>query len=177
MIGRVNGSHVAKVAPALIAAAIKAGATLATWDPLTRPIITEYSGVVRFENVEEGVTVAKQVDEVTGLSTLVVIDGKRRSAASKGVRPMIRLYDASYRRIIGRTPFEAALRRLPSITTNVDKPVTSSTCLATVTPSSTFSKRTTPEYSVMIGRVNGSHVAKVAPALIAAPSFSANVAP
>ena len=76
-------------------AAIKAGATLATWDPLTRPIITEYSGVVRFENVEEGVTVAKQVDEVTGLSTLVVIDGKRRSAASKGVRPMIRLYDAA----------------------------------------------------------------------------------
>jgi DNA-directed RNA polymerase subunit beta' len=76
-------------------ATIKAGATLATWDPLTRPIITEYSGVVRFENVEEGVTVAKQVDEVTGLSTLVVIDGKRRSAASKGVRPMIRLYDAA----------------------------------------------------------------------------------
>ena len=76
-------------------ATIKAGATLATWDPLTRPIITEYSGVVRFENVEEGVTVAKQVDEVTGLSTLVVIDGKRRSAAAKGVRPMIRLYDAA----------------------------------------------------------------------------------
>jgi DNA-directed RNA polymerase subunit beta' len=75
--------------------AIKAGATLATWDPLTRPIITEYAGTVRFENVEEGVTVAKQVDEVTGLSTLVVIDGKRRSAASKGVRPVIRLYDAA----------------------------------------------------------------------------------
>jgi DNA-directed RNA polymerase subunit beta' len=53
---------------------------LATWDPHTRPIITEYSGVVRFEHVEEGVTVAKQVDEVTGLSTLVVIDPKRRSA-------------------------------------------------------------------------------------------------
>jgi len=76
-------------------ATVKAGATLATWDPLTRPIITEYAGVIRFENVEEGVTVAKQVDEVTGLSTLVVIDGKRRSAASKGVRPLIKLFDAS----------------------------------------------------------------------------------
>lgn len=43
--------------------------------------------------MEEGVTVAKQVDEVTGLSTLVVIDGKRRSAASKGVRPVINLID------------------------------------------------------------------------------------
>jgi DNA-directed RNA polymerase subunit beta' len=75
-------------------AAVKAGASLATWDPLTRPIISEYAGIARFDNVEEGVTVAKQVDEVTGLSTLVVIDGKRRSAASKGVRPFINLIDA-----------------------------------------------------------------------------------
>ncbi len=75
-------------------AAVKAGASLATWDPLTRPIISEYAGIARFDNVEEGVTVAKQVDEVTGLSTLVVIDGKRRSAASKGVRPFINLMDA-----------------------------------------------------------------------------------
>ena len=74
-------------------AAVKAGASLATWDPLTRPIISEYAGISRFDNVEEGVTVAKQVDEVTGLSTLVVIDGKRRSAASKGVRPVINLID------------------------------------------------------------------------------------
>jgi len=74
-------------------AAVKAGASLATWDPLTRPIISEYAGIARFDNVEEGVTVAKQVDEVTGLSTLVVIDGKRRSAASKGVRPVINLVD------------------------------------------------------------------------------------
>ena len=75
-------------------ATVKAGASLATWDPLTRPIISEYAGIARFDNVEEGVTVAKQVDEVTGLSTLVVIDGKRRSAASKGVRPVINLIDA-----------------------------------------------------------------------------------
>ena len=53
---------------------VKAGTILATWDPLTRPIITEFAGKAKFENVEEGVTVAKQVDEVTGLSTLVVID-------------------------------------------------------------------------------------------------------
>ncbi|SNX28841.1 DNA-directed RNA polymerase subunit beta' [Polynucleobacter meluiroseus] len=75
-------------------ATVKAGASLANWDPLTRPIISEYAGIARFDNVEEGVTVAKQVDEVTGLSTLVVIDGKRRSAASKGVRPFINLIDA-----------------------------------------------------------------------------------
>ncbi|MBB1162796.1 DNA-directed RNA polymerase subunit beta' [Aquariibacter albus] len=73
--------------------AIKAGTILATWDPLTRPIITEFAGLAKFENVEEGVTVAKQVDEVTGLSTLVVIDPKRRGAA-KVVRPQVKLLDA-----------------------------------------------------------------------------------
>ncbi|MGJ7612794.1 MULTISPECIES: DNA-directed RNA polymerase subunit beta' [unclassified Variovorax] len=73
---------------------IKAGHVLANWDPLTRPIITEFAGKAQFENVEEGLTVAKQVDEVTGLSTLVVIDPKRRGAA-KVVRPQVKLIDAS----------------------------------------------------------------------------------
>ena len=73
---------------------IKAGHVLANWDPLTRPIITEFAGQVTFENVEEGVTVAKQVDDVTGLSTLVVIDPKRRGA-TKVVRPQVKLLDAS----------------------------------------------------------------------------------
>ncbi|WPG38333.1 DNA-directed RNA polymerase subunit beta' [Variovorax sp. EBFNA2] len=72
---------------------IKAGHVLANWDPLTRPIITEFAGKAQFENVEEGLTVAKQVDEVTGLSTLVVIDPKRRGAA-KVVRPQVKLIDA-----------------------------------------------------------------------------------
>ncbi len=73
---------------------IKSGAILANWDPLTRPIITEFAGKARFENVEEGLTVARQVDEVTGLSTMVVIDPKRRGAA-KVVRPQVKLIDAS----------------------------------------------------------------------------------
>ena len=73
---------------------IKAGAILANWDPLTRPIITEFAGKAQFENVEEGLTVAKQVDDVTGLSTLVVIDPKRRGAA-KVLRPQVKLIDAA----------------------------------------------------------------------------------
>jgi DNA-directed RNA polymerase subunit beta' len=72
---------------------VKAGQALATWDPHTRPIITEYSGRVKFENVEEGVTVAKQIDEVTGLSSLVVIDPKQRGGQSKGLRPQVKLLD------------------------------------------------------------------------------------
>ena len=73
---------------------VKAGQALATWDPHTRPIITEYAGRVKFENVEEGVTVAKQIDDVTGLSSLVVIDPKQRAGQSKGLRPQVKLLDA-----------------------------------------------------------------------------------
>ena len=73
-------------------AKVRAGQQLANWDPLTRPIITEYAGEIRFENVEEGVTVAKQIDETTGLSSLVVIDPKRRgTSATKGLRPAVKL--------------------------------------------------------------------------------------
>ena len=73
---------------------IKAGTILANWDPLTRPVITEFAGQTRFENLEEGLTVAKQLDEVTGLSTLVVIDPKRRGS-TKVVRPQVKLIDAA----------------------------------------------------------------------------------
>jgi DNA-directed RNA polymerase subunit beta' len=73
---------------------VKAGTVLANWDPLTRPIITEFAGKIKFENVEEGLTVAKQVDEVTGLSTLVVIkfDPKR---SAKVIRPQVKLIDGA----------------------------------------------------------------------------------
>ena len=69
---------------------VKAGQRLASWDPLTRPIVSEYTGTVRFENIEEGVTVARQVDEVTGLSTLVVITPKTRGGKIT-MRPQIKL--------------------------------------------------------------------------------------
>ncbi len=71
---------------------VKVGTELANWDPMTRPIITEYAGRIRFANVIDNVTVKSQVDEVTGLSSLVVIDSKR-SASSKIGRPMIQLLD------------------------------------------------------------------------------------
>ncbi|NLA51613.1 MAG: DNA-directed RNA polymerase subunit beta' [Alcaligenaceae bacterium] len=70
---------------------VKAGAKLATWDPLTRPIVSEYAGQVKFDNIEEGVNVAQQTDEVTGLSTLVVITPKRATRAN--VRPQIKMLD------------------------------------------------------------------------------------
>ncbi|MBV5300115.1 MAG: DNA-directed RNA polymerase subunit beta', partial [Rhodoferax sp.] len=73
---------------------IKAGIVLANWDPLTRPIITEYAGKVKFENVIEGVTVAKQTDDVTGLTKLIVITDLRRRE-KKSETPQIKFIDAS----------------------------------------------------------------------------------
>ncbi len=93
--GRERERHKAPYGATLLvrdAEVVKAGHVLAAWDPHTRPIITEYAGQVRFENLEEGATVAKQIDEVTGLSTLVVIDPKKRGASqAKGLRPLVKL--------------------------------------------------------------------------------------
>ncbi|WP_027009798.1 DNA-directed RNA polymerase subunit beta' [Conchiformibius kuhniae] len=93
---------------------LQAGALLATWDPHTHPIITEHAGRVEFENVEEGVTVSRQTDETTGLSTLVVIDGKRRmSSASKLLRPTLRLLDENGEHVMipgTKTPVSVAFQ-------------------------------------------------------------------
>ena len=95
-VGRERERHKVPYGATLLVqdgSAVKAGQTLATWDPHTRPMITEYAGRVRFENVEEGVPVTRQTDEITGLSTLVVIDGKRRTSTSKLLRPTVKLLD------------------------------------------------------------------------------------
>ena len=70
------------------------GQEVVTWDPHTHPIVTEVSGKIKFYDFVEGVTVAKQVDEITGLSSTVIIDQKARSTAGKDLRPMVKLVDA-----------------------------------------------------------------------------------
>jgi DNA-directed RNA polymerase subunit beta' len=55
---------------------IKAGELLAEWDPYTIPILTEVSGVVKFGDVIQAVTMEEKVDERTGLSTKVITDSK-----------------------------------------------------------------------------------------------------
>ncbi len=52
------------------------GQTLAEWDPFAMPIITETGGIVRFEDITEGLTMSEQVDEVTGLSRNVISESK-----------------------------------------------------------------------------------------------------
>jgi DNA-directed RNA polymerase subunit beta' len=46
------------------------------WDPYTTPILTEFSGVVRFEDVKAGLTMREEVDEATGLKNRVIVEHK-----------------------------------------------------------------------------------------------------
>jgi DNA-directed RNA polymerase subunit beta' len=71
--------------------AVDAGDVTANWDPHTHPIVTEVAGTVRFHEFTDGVTVNEQVDEITGLTSLVVTDPKQRGTAGKDLRPMISL--------------------------------------------------------------------------------------
>ena len=50
------------------------GRVLVEWDPYTFSIITEKTGVVRFKDIDEGLTVREEVDEATGLSRLIIMD-------------------------------------------------------------------------------------------------------
>ena len=69
------------------------GHMLASWDPHTHPVITELAGNLQFVDFIDGVTVQSQTDEVTGLSSLVIMDPKQRPASGKDLRPLIKLVD------------------------------------------------------------------------------------
>ena len=71
--------------------AITAGDVTATWDPHTHPIVTEVAGRVGFHEFIDGVTVNEHLDDITGLTSLIVTDPKQRGSAGKEVRPMISL--------------------------------------------------------------------------------------
>ncbi|QGG80867.1 DNA-directed RNA polymerase subunit beta' [Litorivicinus lipolyticus] len=73
-------------------ATVEAGAPVATWDPHTHPLITEKGGVVRFQGMEQGITIKVQTDDLTGMSMIEVLDGKDRPVAGKDIKPLIQLY-------------------------------------------------------------------------------------
>jgi DNA-directed RNA polymerase subunit beta' len=72
----------------------ESGAQVASWDPHTHPVITEVAGRVLFSDIVEGVTVSRHVDEITGLTNMMIIDPKLRSSSSKDLRPVVTLVDA-----------------------------------------------------------------------------------
>ena len=74
--------------------AVTAGDTIANWDPHTHPIITEVKGKVQFVDLLDGVTMVRQTDELTGLSSIVITEAAQRSASGKEMRPALKLVDA-----------------------------------------------------------------------------------
>ncbi|GAB6263848.1 DNA-directed RNA polymerase subunit beta' [Photobacterium sp. CCB-ST2H9] len=73
--------------------AVNAGEVVANWDPHTMPIITEVAGHLQFVDLIDGVTVSRQTDELTGLSSIVILDGAERTGTGKDMRPMVKLVD------------------------------------------------------------------------------------
>ena len=74
---------------------VDAGAIVAKWDPHTHPIVTEMDGTVAFVGMEEGITIKRQTDELTGLTNIEVLDAKDRPTSGKDIRPAVKLIDAN----------------------------------------------------------------------------------
>ncbi len=76
------------------AEAVKAGQTVANWDPHNHPIVSEVAGFIRFIDFIDGVTVIEKTDELTGLASREITDPKRRGSQAKDLRPIVRIVDA-----------------------------------------------------------------------------------
>jgi len=74
---------------------VKPGQIVATWDPHTHPVVTEVAGQLQFEDFVDGITVSEQIDEFTGLTSIVVLDPKQRVGSAKDLRPVAKLVDKS----------------------------------------------------------------------------------
>ncbi len=91
---------------------VASGQVVATWDPHTHPVITEVAGLVKFQDFIDGLTVTTQVDEVTGLSSTVVLDTKQRGG--KDVRATIKLVSNKGKEVTFANTEIPAVYSLPS---------------------------------------------------------------
>ncbi len=72
---------------------VKAGQTVANWDPHNHPIVSEVAGFMRFVDFVDGVTVIEKTDDLTGLASREITDPKRRATQAKDLRPLVRIVD------------------------------------------------------------------------------------
>ncbi|WP_193075555.1 DNA-directed RNA polymerase subunit beta' [Pseudomonas sp. FME51] len=73
---------------------VQAGQVVAKWDPHTHPIVTEIAGTAHFVGMEEGITIRRQTDELTGLTNIEVMAVHERPTSGKDIRPTVKLLDA-----------------------------------------------------------------------------------
>lgn len=72
---------------------VQPGQVIAEWDPHTHPIVSEVSGKLQFIDLIDGITMNRQTDEITGLTSIVVTTPKQRMLAGKELRSMVKLVD------------------------------------------------------------------------------------
>ncbi len=93
---------------------VNGGAIVAKWDPHTHPIITEVAGKVAFSGMEDGLSIRRQTDELTGLTSIEVIDPAERPAAGKDLRPAVTLLDENGEEMILAASNQPAHYLLPA---------------------------------------------------------------
>jgi DNA-directed RNA polymerase subunit beta' len=95
-------------------ASVQQGEVVATWDPHTHPVVTEVGGYLHYEDFVDGVTVTEQIDEYTGLSSVVVLDPKQRGTSGRDLRPMLKLVDDQGKEVCFANTDIPAVYALPS---------------------------------------------------------------
>jgi len=93
---------------------VGAGQSVANWDPHTHPVVTEVAGMIKFSDFVDGITVTTQVDEVTGLTSTVVLDPKQRGSGGKDLRPVVRLTNAKGKEVTFANTDIPAVYALPA---------------------------------------------------------------
>ena len=93
---------------------VDGGQIVATWDPHTHPVVAEVGGLLKFQDFVERVTVAEQVDEVTGLSSYLIMDPKQRSISGRDLRPTAKLLNAKGQEICFANTDIPAVYALPA---------------------------------------------------------------
>ncbi len=93
---------------------VTAGQAVANWDPHTHPVVTEVAGMIKFSDFVDGITVTTQVDDVTGLTSTVVLDPKQRGSGGKDLRPVVRLTNAKGKEVTFANTDIPAVYALPA---------------------------------------------------------------
>ena len=93
---------------------VDSGQMIAQWDPHTHPIVTVVAGTIQFQEMEEGLSINRQTDELTGLTNITVLDPKDRPSAGKELRPAVQLVDGEGNKVMLPGSDQAAHHLLPS---------------------------------------------------------------
>ncbi|WP_369026690.1 DNA-directed RNA polymerase subunit beta' [Qipengyuania sp. RANM35] len=72
---------------------VKTGERLAEWDPFSLPIITETSGVVKYQDLVDGTTMEERVDDATGIAQRVVTEMRASGRKKDDLRPRLTLFN------------------------------------------------------------------------------------